>query len=134
MIVAGLVASTIDGPEKWIYYGFAVLAFIPVLYYLYKLREQMIDNRRWDAKTGLLVDSNTGHFLPYIWFFNPIVWIFAEGVGNLSVTGEAITYAVLDLISKGVFGWIIVHANFQTPAVPFSGRMVDSESEPHKDD
>jgi len=152
MIVSGLVASTIDGPEKWIYYGFAVLAFIPVLYYLCKLREQMIDNRRWDAKTGLLVEGADGHFLPYIWFFNnyqvmadltvvawflyPIVWIFAEGIGNLSVTGEAITYAVLDLISKGVFGWFIVHARFENPATPFLGRMVDSSDTagPHRGD
>jgi len=140
MIVSGLVASTIDGPEKWIYYGFAVLAFIPVLYYICKLREQMIDNRRWDAKTGLLTDSEDGIFLPYIWFFHkyqvmadltvlawflyPIVWIFAEGTNKLSVTGEAITYTVLDIISKGIFGWFIVHSQFDDPHVHGNPRLL----------
>merc|ERR1712100_191912 len=100
MIVSGLVASTIDGPEKWIYYGFSILAFIPVLYYICKLREQLLNNRWYHSKTGLLMIewNDETAFLPYVWFF-------AEGTDMLSVTGEAITYTVLDLISKGVFGW-----------------------------
>merc|ERR1711990_1069828 len=96
MIVSGLVASAIDGPEKWIYYGFAVLAFIPDLTVL-------------------------------AWFCSPIVWIFAEGTNKLSVTGEAITYTVLDLISKGVFGWFIVHATWENPHARFYTRYLSKE-------
>merc|ERR1712134_68776 len=158
MIVSGLVASTIDGPEKWIYYGFSVLAFIPVLYYICKLRDQALNNRLYNAKTGLVSpywlfqDSSEGggylligytHWLPYIWFFHnyqviadltvlawflyPIVWIFAEGTDMLSVTGEAITYTVLDLISKGVFGWFIVHASWENPHARFHTRYLSKE-------
>jgi len=142
-IASGLVASTIDGGEKWIYYGFSVLAFIPVLYYICKIRNYQLDNRKWDKDTGLLAmwpwSTNDIH-LPYIWFFHrleliadltvlawfcyPIVWIFAEGTNKMSVTAEAITYTILDLISKGVFGWFIVHSYWENPYNRFHNRYV----------
>merc|ERR1719201_712725 len=103
MIVSGLVASTIDGPEKWIYYGFSILAFIPVLYYICRLRDAVVNNRVYHRRTGLLLPGVWGPdsvYLPYIWFFHnynviadltvlawfcyPIVWIFAEGTNKLS--------------------------------------------------
>merc|ERR1711918_158805 len=43
------------------------------------------------------------------WFFYPIVWILAEGTGVLCANAEAICYTVLDIISKSVFGAIIVN-------------------------
>merc|ERR1712232_1010622 len=149
MIVSGLVASTIDGPEKWIYYGFSILAFIPVLYYICKLREQLLNSRWYHSKTGLLMIewNDETAFLPYIWFFHnyqviadltvlawfcyPIVGIFAEGTDMLSVTGEAITYTVLDLISKGVFGWFIVHASWENPHARLSNRYVVKDQGPN---
>jgi bacteriorhodopsin len=128
MIASGLIASTITGTEKWIYFGFSIIAFIPVLYYICQLRDQRRDDRLFDPRTGLLVDTG-GVFLPFVWFYHtykviadltvlawflyPIVWIAAEGTGKLSVTGEVITYAVLDLISKGLFGWLIVTSEFK---------------------
>ena len=121
---------------------FSILAFIPVLYYICKLREQLLNNRWYHSKTGLLMiewNEETA-FLPYIWFFHnyqviadltvlawflyPIVWIFAEGTNKLSVTGEAITYTILDLIAKGVFGWFIVHSDWENPYNRFRNRYV----------
>jgi bacteriorhodopsin len=126
MIAAGLIASTITGTEKWIYYGFAIIAFIPVIYYICLLRDQIVDNMLYDPFTGLRSGADEGIWLPYVWFFHkykimadltvlawflyPIIWIFAEGMDKLSVTGEAIAYAFLDVIAKGVFGWLIVTA------------------------
>jgi bacteriorhodopsin len=43
------------------------------------------------------------------WFFYPIVWILAEGTGVLCANAEAICYTVLDIISKTVFGFLIVN-------------------------
>jgi len=125
MIVAGLIGSTVSGSERWIYFGFGCLALIPVLYYLCKLRSQKIDNRPYDPSTGMIKVSGTDPkvHLPYIWFFHcydrlavlttflwflyPIVWACAEGTGRLSVDGEAIVYAVLDVLAKALFGWLI---------------------------
>merc|ERR1719284_1181401 len=42
------------------------------------------------------------------WFFYPIVWIFAEGTGDMSAYAEAICYTALDVIAKSVFGFVLV--------------------------
>jgi len=131
MIVAGLIGSTVSGSERWIYFGFGCLALIPILYFLCKLRTQQLDNRPYNAKTGLIETDPTKYSesvqLPHIWFFHnydrlavlttalwflyPIVWVCAEGTGKLSVDGEAITYAVLDVLAKALFGWLVCTAD-----------------------
>ena len=130
MIVAGLIASTITGAEKWVFFAFSMLAFIPVLYYICQIRDQVVDNLSYHSGTGAPVaatDANAVH-RPHVWFFGnyriladltvvawflyPVVWILAEGTAKISVTGEAIFYAVLDFIAKGVFGWFIVNSNY----------------------
>merc|ERR1712130_665916 len=56
---------------------------------------------------------------------------FANSPDMLSVTGEAITYTVLDLISKGVFGWFIVHASWENPHARLSNRYVVKDQGPN---
>lgn len=46
------------------------------------------------------------------WFAYPIIWILAEGTGVISANAEAICYTVLDVISKAVFGYFVVHAKW----------------------
>jgi bacteriorhodopsin len=129
MIVSGLIASTISGATKWLFFAISMLAFLPVIYYIFSHKD-MVDNRTHHSKYGHVVPTGTadGVYLPYIWFFGnyrliadltalawflyPVVWILAEGTGKISVSGEAIFYAILDVIAKGLFGWLIVNANF----------------------
>jgi len=130
MIVAGLIASTISGGAKWLFFAISMLAFLPVIYYVCEHKDE-IDNRTRNPNHGFVVANSAADavYLPYIWFFGnykliadltalawflyPIVWILAEGTGKLSVSGEAIFYAILDVIAKGLFGWFIVNASFQ---------------------
>jgi bacteriorhodopsin len=129
MIVAGLIASTISGGAKWLFFAISMLAFLPVIYYVCEHKDE-IDNRTRNPNHGFVVANSAADavYLPYIWFFGnykliadltalawflyPIVWILAEGTGKLSVSGEAIFYAILDVIAKGLFGWFIVNATF----------------------
>jgi len=138
MIISGCIASTICGGEKWIFFGFSIIAFIPVLYYICWLRDTILNANFYDPITGLMITGQklNGQVLPYLWFYHtyhiiadltvvawfmyPVVWIFAEGANKLSVTGEAIVYAVLDLISKAVFGWIITNTQLQNNLIPTS--------------
>merc|ERR1711924_578666 len=46
------------------------------------------------------------------WICYPIIWICAEGTGTISVEGENIAYTVLDILSKSLFGWLIVFQNW----------------------
>lgn len=40
------------------------------------------------------------------------VWGFADGARRVSVDGEIIAYAVLDVLAKGVFGaWLLITHN-----------------------
>jgi hypothetical protein len=138
MIVAGLIASTVTGGFKWLFFGFSILAFLPILYYICALRDSVLDKTPYDSKTGQKVDKSSHDiaYLPYNWFFHnydflaqltvltwsiyPIVWILADGTGILSVTGEAIWYAVLDVIAKGIFGWFIAHSTFKSGGHSFT--------------
>merc|ERR1711865_813370 len=103
MIISGCIASTICGGEKWIFFGFSIIAFIPVLYYICWLRDTIVNANFYDPITGLMITGQklNGQVLPYLWFYNtyaviadltvvawfmyPIVWIFAEGSNKLSV-------------------------------------------------
>jgi bacteriorhodopsin len=125
MIAAGLIASTIAGTEKWIFFGFSILAFIPVIYYLCLLRGATLDNMLYHPVTGLR-SGNVGVWLPYVWWYYqyqfmcdltviawfcyPIIWVLAEGTNKISVTAEVVAYAFLDVIAKGVFGYFVVTA------------------------
>jgi len=42
------------------------------------------------------------------WCFYPIVWLFSEGFASFSVSFEVIAYAILDIVVKCVFTFIIV--------------------------
>merc|ERR1711879_1049696 len=132
MIISGLIGSTVGGGDKWVFFGFSILCYLPVIYYLCERKNRAIDNRIFDEFGNPDVDlgtagaSNCSAFLPHVWFlvgYNnimrltvtawalyPVVWILAEGTGTISANGEAIFYTVLDIISKAGFGAIIVSA------------------------
>merc|ERR1712094_54817 len=50
------------------------------------------------------------------WIVYPIIWILAGGTGTISVEGENIAYTVLDILSKSIFGWLIVFQNWHLGA------------------
>merc|ERR1711865_1199306 len=136
MIASGLIGSTVGGGDRWAFFAFSMLCFLPVLYYLCNLKNWVIDNRMFTG-TGAVMDAalaitqiengNLGAaFRPALFFFGtydsimplpflawsmyPIVWILAEGTGTLSANAEAILYTILDIVSKACFGIIVVTA------------------------
>jgi len=139
MIVSGLIASTIGGSEKWIFFGFSILAFVPILHKICKLKNATLDNRLrsnidgtvrkqdWNTAATVAIGAADNYsFLPFIhfwdtfagianltvltWFFYPIVWILAEGTMDISVNAEVIAYTVLDVLAKGLFGFLIANS------------------------
>jgi len=111
MIISGLIGALICQDHKWAFFGFSILTFIPLLWFLCNLRSRAKEeeNRTYNQIATITVVT---------WFFYPIVWIFAEGTDKLCAQGEAICYTVLDIISKSVFGWIIVNSAPVKSAVP----------------
>jgi len=117
MIASGLIGGLITGTERWAFFGFSIACFLPIIYFLCYLDgdgsggfcgflNNTAGNRRkqtYRRAMNLTVLS---------WIGYPIIWAVAEGGQNLSATGEAIAYTVLDIISKSVFGWIIVYSEW----------------------
>jgi len=109
MVIGGLIGALVCGGEKWAFFGFSILCFIPLLWFLCALESSAKANhlRLFRSIMNLTVLS---------WFFYPIVWILAEGTGVLCANAEAICYTVLDIISKTVFGFLIVNHPWQVMA------------------
>merc|ERR1711966_209673 len=109
MIIAGLIGSLVCGGEKWIFFGFSMLCFIPILWFLCALRESVEVQHKKAYETLMNITVIT-------WFFYPIIWILAEGTGSLCANAEAICYTVLDIIAKSAFGFVICNHPIQMMA------------------
>jgi len=145
MIISGLIGSTVGGGEKWVFFGFSVLCYLPVIYYLCERKNRAIDNRIFDGVGNVVASLADGAFLPHVHFINgynnimrltvlawtlyPVVWILAEGTDTISANGEAIFYTILDIISKAGFGILIVtmRKNSFSQAVAAGIKLVDPE-------
>ena len=105
MIIGGLIGSLVCGGEKWAFFGFSVLVFIPILVFLCQMQDKVhAQNKK--------VFTSIMNITVVSWFFYPIVWILAEGTGTISADAEAICYTVLDIIAKTVMGFMIVNSPF----------------------
>merc|ERR1712216_811681 len=107
MIVAGLIASVVDGGFKWFFFAFAILTFLPVIHYICWLRSKVVD-ARFDYSLFFWNYSTMANLTAFAWFAYPIVWVLCEGTSVISADGEAIIYTVLDLISKALLGMFII--------------------------
>jgi bacteriorhodopsin len=127
MIISGLIGSLICGGSKWVFFGFSMLAFIPILSQLcswdrtiQEMATAIADLALSNPSLGTTATArvrnyrNAMNITVITWFFYPVVWVLAEGTGTISANAEAICYTVLDVLAKSVFGFIIV-SNMQSP-------------------
>ncbi|PNS14197.1 Opsin-1 [Sphaceloma murrayae] len=107
MILTGLFAAfgTEDTPSKWGWYAFACIAYLIVVW-------QLAINGRATAfgkggKVGNFFAAIAG-FTFVLWTVYPIVWGVADGARIANVDQEIISYAILDVLAKPVFGaWLL---------------------------
>ncbi|KAL8646637.1 MAG: hypothetical protein Q9210_006019 [Variospora velana] len=116
MILTGLFAAfQVDESPKWGWYAMACIAYIVVVYQVALNGRQTAKAK--DQKTATFYAA-IGGFTLILWTVYPIIWGIADGSRNISVDGEIIAYAVLDILAKPVFGfWLLVtHDNFSSSA------------------
>jgi bacteriorhodopsin len=131
MIAAGLIGSTTCTSDKWIFFAFSMLNFIPILHYIVAEMKKELDVQLYDEDGNVVQKiaegSKLGATVPFVWFWltfkraafllvtvwslYPVVWILAEGTGVISSNGEAIFYTILDVIAKSAFGYLIAFAS-----------------------
>lgn len=105
MIVSGFIGSIQYGSSKWLWFLIGCIALLAILYDLMLpiRRNVFARSERHGALYGGLAPM-----LLVLWILYPIVWALAEGSGLISVDVEIFLYAVLDVIAKAVFGWVLI--------------------------
>ncbi|PSN70101.1 family A G protein-coupled receptor-like protein [Corynespora cassiicola Philippines] len=122
MILTGLFAAfgSEGTPQKWGWYAIACIAYLVVIWHL------AVNGRAQAQAKSQKVASffmSIAGFTLLVWTAYPIVWGIADGSRNVSVDGEIIAYAVLDVLAKPIFGlWLLVtHANMPETNIDLGG-------------
>ncbi|MEI6688250.1 MAG: microbial rhodopsin family protein [Thermoleophilia bacterium] len=104
MIATGLIASLRgDHSDKWIWYVISCVFFLLVLWALYSPVKAHLDAASMPLFKKLL------GILTILWFIYPILWVLGtEGTGTLSLTGEILVFAIIDVLAKVGFGIVLV--------------------------
>ncbi len=106
MIVTGFVATAIRSDFRWAFYGVSCAGFLAVLYFILVRLTPEATRRRDDVRRLYGMLSAT---LLILWFCYPIVWALgSEGFGIISVFAETILYAILDILAKVGYGFILL--------------------------
>jgi len=142
MIAAGLIGELVTGSERWAFFGFGMLTFIPILYILISISKSFLCCPG-DTKDHSIVHRLYTRLVGVVtlaWIGYPIIWILANvnkattacdaagyaaeatvalsRTGVISVQGEAYAYTVLDIIAKTVAGYLMVSFDASEHAVP----------------
>lgn len=108
MIIAGLIGSFVEGDEKYAFFGFGMLMFAPIIYYLLvDLKDAAKTNKSQEIQD---VYNKISMLTAITWACYPVVWLFAEGSNKLTADTEVYAYTLLDLLAKSVFGFFIINA------------------------
>eukprot|EP00127_Corallochytrium_limacisporum_P001708 Clim_evm45s77 gene=Clim_evmTU45s77 len=105
MIVSGVVGALIDGNQKWAFFIYSCVFFGLIVVSLFggmtaKAERFGAEVRDKFSQLSLLTVA--------LWTAYPIVWVLAEGTQIISVDIEIILYAVLDVIAKCGFGFLLL--------------------------
>merc|ERR1712046_63798 len=109
MIVCGVLGAFLTGAHEWhswVFFALGVVFFLPIVSSLgFSIPASMPAS---SAKKTFRVVS----ILTIIsWTLYPIVWVLAEGTHTVSPNIEVILYTVMDLLSKSVFGVILISSH-----------------------
>jgi bacteriorhodopsin len=94
MIVAGLIGELIEGSERWAFFGFSMLAFLPIMWFLCSLASDvnggmgLCGSNASDTESQKLYKRVAAITL-ISWIGYPIIWILA----NVHSSGSSCGYA-----------------------------------------
>jgi bacteriorhodopsin len=122
MVLTGLFAAygTEGTPQKWGWYTIACIAYIFVIWHLALNGGAAATDKGQKLRSFFVA---IGGYTLLLWTAYPIVWGFADGARRVSVDGEIIAYAILDVLAKPVFGaWLLfTHASLRETDVELGG-------------
>ena len=128
--VKGLFAAFEHRRLQWGYFAISVVFYLYVIFTLFLSARHAAIAR--NQKVGRLFTAMSTYTV-IIWTLYPIVWVLGEGTQRITVNTEIIMYAVLDVLSKAVFGgWLLVsHLWIQEGHVPLTGWWIEGSGNIH---
>ncbi|KAI2623765.1 hypothetical protein GGS21DRAFT_331871 [Xylaria nigripes] len=107
MILTGLFAAfSHDKAQGWGWYAIACIAYLTIIYQLGFKSRRTISGK--DSRTKAFFGA-ISLFTLLLWTIYPIIWGIGDGARKMSVNGEIIGYAILDILAKPVFGfWLLL--------------------------
>ncbi len=109
MIVTGFIASLIRSNVRWAFFGVSCAGFLAVLFFIVGKLTPEAGMRNLEVKNLYGTLSLT---LIVLWLCYPVVWaIGTEGFGVIPFTTEVVLYAILDLLAKVGYGFILLRAS-----------------------
>lgn len=90
---------------KWFWFVFSVVCLIFVLY---TIARSFKENAA--AKGGAIASlyGQLAALTLICWIFYPLIWIFSTGFASFSVSFEVCAYALIDIISKVIFSFMVL--------------------------
>jgi bacteriorhodopsin len=92
MVGCGAFGSLTVGNVKWVWWFFGMCWFMHIIFALGKSWAESAKARSAEAGT---VYGRAAGLTVIAWFCYPVIWVFAEGFGNFSVTFEVRSYTLL---------------------------------------
>jgi bacteriorhodopsin len=127
IVVTGLVGALVKSTYKWGYLVFGCAALFFVAWIV------LFDARGHARSLGADIHRHytiCGAWIIGLWFLYPIAWGVSEGGNVISPDSEAIFYGVLDVLSKPVFGALLLwgHRNIDISRLGLNLRIPASDT------
>jgi len=104
MIVAGMLACMVERHGvRWVFFILGCVAF---MFIVNELSQMM--NKGAASQAAQEVYQTAARLTIVMWTLYPVAWVLNEGSDVMGVNTSALVYCILDVISKCVFGFIIV--------------------------
>jgi bacteriorhodopsin len=105
---AYLGAVSVVTTVKWFWFVISLAVFTLVIYSIAVSFREAAAAKGRDAAD---VYGRVAWLIIITWIFYPLVWLFSEGFASFSVSFEVCAYAILDIISKAVFCFMVMGAH-----------------------
>jgi bacteriorhodopsin len=99
MVACGAFGALTVGNVKWVWWFFGMAWFLHIIFALGKSWAEAAKSR--GGESGAVYSKLAG-LTVIVWFAYPIVWVFAEGFGNFSVTFEVGNHPRADRVERGM--------------------------------
>mmetsp|Transcript_43264 Transcript_43264/g.67771 ORF Transcript_43264/g.67771 Transcript_43264/m.67771 type:complete len:287 (-) Transcript_43264:329-1189(-) len=105
MVFAGFMAAVSSGYIKWLWFTLGLLIFLPLAYTMIRGFKSLVE-RSHPAVVEMY--SKVAWLTVITWSLYPLVFMLSAGSGDWSPNFETMVFGVLDIMSKAVFGFILL--------------------------